>query len=179
MSIFELGISNMSGEWFRHVRENVPSVDGFAYDVLYQSVPKTEAIRYDGYQVRNGYTVWRFHKDSRVVEFEIWQRNAKGAAYAAKDPRVEAPNFSYTIDPVDIFWQTSMLPEISLAKHGVSAEDAINMAYALQRQDGTPLYANRADARGIIPARPCPPIPPGTEVLLLLADGTRMSVQTE
>lgn len=179
MSIFELGISNMSGEWFRHVREHEPSVDGFAYDVLYQSVPKTEAIRYDGYQVRNGYTVWRFHRDSRVMEFEIWQRNARGAAYAAKDPRVEAPNFSYTINPAEIFWQTSMLPEISLAKRGVSPENAAHMAYALQRQDGTPLYANRADARGIIPSMPCPPLAPGTDILILLADETRIAVQTK
>ena len=72
-----------------------------------------------------------------------------------------------------------MLPEISLANHGVSPENAAHMAYALQCQDGTPLYANRAHTGGIIPSMPCPPLPPGTDVLLLLTDGTRISVQTE
>ena len=157
---------------------NESSIDGFAYEVLYQSVPKTEAIPYDGYQVRNGYTVWRFHRNRRVLDFEIWQRNGRTAAWPAKDPRVESPNFSYTINPLDIFWQTSRLPEIPLVDHGISPEDAPNMAYTLRRPDGTPLYANRADAGGNIPSMPCPPLTPGSEVLLELMDGTRISVQT-
>jgi hypothetical protein len=164
MSIFELGISNMSGEWFRHVRENRLSIDGFEYDVLYQSVPKTEKIAYDGYQVRNGYTVWRFHKDKRVFDFEIWQRNGKGAAYPGKDPRSESPNFSYAINPLDILWQRSMLPDISLSNHGI--DNASNMAYAVLRPDGTPLFANRADEEGAIKGMPCPPLTPGTRVII-------------
>jgi hypothetical protein len=179
MSIYELGISNMSGEWFRHVRENEPSTDGFAYDVLYQSVPKTEKIAYDGYQVRNGYTTWRFHKNSRTFDFEIWQRNGEGSAYPARDPRREKPNYSHTLEPRDIYWKTSMLPVIDLTDAGLNRQVAANMAYSIHNESGDVLFSNRADAQGKIQGMPCPPMPPGARVRVVPESGRPIWVTTE
>jgi hypothetical protein len=179
VSIYELGISNMSGEWFRHVRENEPSLDGFLYDVIYQAVPETGRIGYDGYQERNGYTVLRFNKDTRDFSFEIWQRNDATLSYRAKDPRRESPDFSYTIDPKENMWRTSMLPRIDWKKHGMNADEAANIPYTVSDASGSALFSNRSDREGLIAEMPCPPLPPGSEVWVESDSGIRIRVTTE
>ena len=179
VSIYELGISNMSGEWFRHVREDEPSLDGFLYDVIYQAVPETGRIGYDGYQERNGYTVLRFNRETRTFVYEIWQRNGSAMAYRAKDPRSGPPNFSYTIDPKEIMWRTSMLPKIDWKKQGVNPDQAANLRYTVSDSNGSALFSNRADSDGQIAEMPCPPLPPGSDVWVETESGIRIRVTTE
>jgi hypothetical protein len=179
MSIWELGISNLSGEWFRHVREGEPSIDGFEYDVLYQSVPATGRIAYEGFQPQTGYTVFRFDKQQRNFQFEIWQRNNVDKQWKPKDPRSESPNFSYTIDPKEIFWDTSQLPTVDLKQHGIAADAAAGMAYTVKGRDGEAMYSNRADAHGVISGMACPPLAPGVKVTIETENGVRINVTTE
>lgn len=179
MSIFELGISNLSGEWFRHVREDTLSMDGFQYEVLHQVVTKTGVSHADnGFQDLNGYTVLRFNRDLRNFTFEIWQRNDERSIWPAKDPRKESPNFSYTISPKDIFWRTSRLPDINLVDHGIPTAEAANLAYAVKNRKGITIYSNRADAKGWIRGMPCPTVPPGASVIVQTEIGITISVGT-
>ena len=179
MSIYELGISNLSGEWFRHVLEDGFSLDGFEYDLLHQSVPETGLSHVPGgFQERNGYTVMRFHKDARNFDFEIWNRNGPGAQSPAKDPRKESPNFQYNITPKDIYWKSSMLPDIDLTDHGIPESDAANLAYSIKTSDGTLLYTNRADSKGLIRDMPCPTAIPGTPISLETINGKTIKLVT-
>ena len=92
VSIYEFGVSNLSGEWFRHVREKGVSGEGIRYEVRHQT-PTESGAAYRDFRRWNGYTVFRFDKTDRSVGFEIWTRHGEDRDYRPKDPRREAPDF--------------------------------------------------------------------------------------
>lgn len=161
-SIYEFGISNLSGEWFRHVREDGVSGEGIRFDVHHQTPEESGAVHH-GFQRWNGYTVFRFDKTDRSVTFEIWKRHGEDEDYRAKDPRQEDPDFSATVSPSAVMWASSRLPAIDLSEYGLSREQARHGAYSVV-QNGERIFANRADRKGRIEDMPCPSVEPGSVV---------------
>ncbi len=170
MSIYEFGISNLSGEWFRHVREDGVSGEGIRFDVRHQTPEESGAVHH-GFQKWNGYTVFRFDKVDRSVKFEIWTRHGEEEDYRARDPRREAPDFSAEVTPRSIMWASSRLPEIDLTAHGVSKDAARNAVFRVVGEEG-PIYANRTDENGGINGMPCPSVGPGTTVAVEVEEET-------
>ncbi|MFH5832139.1 hypothetical protein [Halalkalibaculum sp. DA384] len=177
VSVYEFGLSNLSGEWFRHIRESGVSEEGIKYDVLHQTPDKTQAITH-GFQKWNGYTVFRFNKNQRSVKFEIWKRHNKAPDYPAKDPRREDPDYSLTFSPNEIMWDSSMLPEIDLTRKGLKMEEAENVPFTVYKNNGQMLYTNRADKKGRILQMPAPSLEVGTETSIKIPSGTRITVKT-
>ncbi len=163
VSIYEFGISNLSGEWFRHVREDGVSGEGIRFDVRHQTPEESGAVHH-GFQKWNGYTVFRFDKADRSVTFEIWKRHGEDKEYRAKDPRREEPNFSTNVSPTSVMWASSRLPEIDLTKHGLRRDEASNAPYRVTRDGEEPIYSNRANEKGVVRDMPCPSVEPGTTV---------------
>ena len=162
-SIYEFGISNLSGEWFRHVREDGVSGEGIQFDVHHQTPEESGAVHH-GFQRWNGYTVFRFDKIDRSVTFEIWKRHGEAKDYRAKDPRREEPDFAAEVSPTSVMWASSRLPEIDLTEHGLSEPAARHAAFWVGAGGDEPIYANRADGEGVIDGMPCPSVEPGTTV---------------
>ena len=177
VSIYEFGLSNLSGEWFRRLRETGVSGEGARYEVLHQTPEETQAIAH-GFQKWNGYTVFRFDKQARAVTFEIWTRHGEDEDYRAKDPRREAPDFSTEIRPASVMWASSMLPRIDLTEHGLSREQARNAVYRVHDDSGEPLFSNRADSNGLIEGMPCPSFEKGASVEVDIEEGSTISIKT-
>ena len=176
-SIYEFGLSNLSGEWFRRIRETGVSGEGVAYDVLHQTPEETRAIAH-GFQKWNGYTVFRFNKQTRAVTFEIWTRHDRDEHYRPKDPRRESPDFTTEIRPAAVMWRSSMLPRIDLTEHGLSRNQARNAVYRVQNGSGEPLFANRADGEGLIEGMACPSFEGGASVEIEVEQGPTLQVKT-
>jgi hypothetical protein len=177
VSIYEFGLSNLSGEWFRRLRETSVSGEGARYEVLHQTPEETQAIAH-GFQKWNGYTVFRFDKQARAVTFEIWTRHGEDEDYRAKDPRREAQDFSTEIRPVSVMWASSMLPPIDLTEHGLSPARARYAVYRVHDGGSEPLFSNRADADGRIEGMPCPSVEHGASVEVDVEEGPTIPVET-
>ena len=177
VNIYEFGISNLSGEWFRYIRDTGVSGEGIKYKVLHQTPDRSVAITH-GFQKWNGYTVFRFNKQERSVRFEIWRRHGQEKEYKAKDPRRESPDYTLQFSPYDIMWGSSKLPEIDLEDHGLSKTQARHAVFQVHSAEEQLLYTNRANQEGRITGMPCPSINPGTEVTITLDTGTRITVTT-
>lgn len=169
VSIYEFGLSNLSGEWFRRIRETGESGEGVRYEVLHQTPDRTQAITH-GFQKWNGYTVFRFDKIDRSVTFEIWKRHGASEDYRAKDPRREDPDYAIDVSPYDIMWDSSMLPAIDLAEHGRQANATRHVPYRVTSSDGDLIFSNRADREGVIRGVPCPATGAGEEVVIEVED---------
>lgn len=168
VNIYEFGISNLSGEWFRRIRENGISEEGIKYDILHQTPDETQAITH-GFQKWNGYTVFRFDKNERSVKFEIWKRHGEDQSFRPKDPRREAPDYELNISPYDVMWRSSMLPNINLKKHGLTAKEAQNAIFSVKNADNKRLYTNRANRAGLIKQIPCPTLRVGEKAYIEIA----------
>jgi len=177
VSVYEFGLSNLSGEWFRHIRESGESGEGVRYEVMHQTPDETQAITH-GFQKWNGYTVFRFDKISRSVTFEIWKRHSASEDYRAKDPRRDEPDYALELDPREVMWATSRLPELNLTQHGVSRERARYAPYKVRLDADEALFANRADRDGVIRDMPCPSVKRGYAVTIELDEGTRIPAHT-
>ena len=162
VSIYEFGISNLSGEWFRHVREKGVSGEGIRYNVRHQT-PTESGAAYRDFRRWNGYTVFRFDKTDRSVGFEIWTRHGDDRDYRAKDPREEEPDFTTRVAPRSVMWASSTLPRIDLSEHGSSQEEACYGAYGVTK-NGERIFSNRANREGRIENMPCPSVEPGAVV---------------
>ena len=177
VGIYEFGLSNLSGEWFRRLRETGVSGEGARYEVVHQTPDETQAIAH-GFQKWNGYTVFRFDKQTRAVTFEIWKRHDEDETYRPKDPRQESPDFTTEVRPTAVMWRSSMLPRIDLTEHGLSRDQARNAIYRVRNESGEPLYANRADGEGIIEGMPCPASEAGASVEIEVEQGPTIRVRT-
>lgn len=177
VNIYEFGLSNLSGEWFRYIRENGVSGEEIKYEVLHQTPDRSRAITH-GFQKWNGYTVFRFDKNERSVRFEIWKRHGKEKEYKAKDPRQEGPDYEMQFSPCDIMWRSSMLPEVDLTDHGLSLDQARNAAFRVRSASEQLIFANRANPEGWIAGMACPSAPPEKEMIIELDTGTRIPVTT-
>ena len=176
IGIYEFGISNLSGEWFRRIREGGESKEGAQYEVLHQTPDETGAFAH-GFQKWNGYTVFRFDKNDRALTFEIWTRHDEAPDYRPKDPRRESPDYTTEISPASVMWQSSMLPEVDLAEHGLERAQAQNGTYRVKMGDDL-LFSNRADQNGLIRGMPCPSADPGTDVAIDVEGGGRVEAKT-
>lgn len=177
VSIYEFGISNLSGEWFRRIRDVGESEEGVKYEVLHQTPDETGAIVH-GFEKWNGYTVFRFDKNDRFFTFEIWTRHDEAPDYRPKDPRRELPDYSMEISPRSVMWASSMLPNIDLTQHGLRQSDARNAAYRVKIKDKDLLFSNRANEQGYIRDMPCPSVESGTEVTVEIDEGGSMTTKT-
>lgn len=177
VEVYEFGISNLSGEWFRHIREGGESGEGIKYEVLHQTPDETGAIAH-GFQTWNGYTVFRFDKTNRSVTFEIWKRHGEDEGYRAKDPRQEKPDFATEVAPTSVMWASSRLPRIDLTEHGFRPDAARNAAFRVVGEGGDPIYSNRADENGSIEDMPCPSVEPGTAVDVEVGEEKSIRVAT-
>lgn len=176
VSVYEFGISNLSGEWFRRIRESGSSEEGIKYEVLHQTPAETGAVHH-GFQKWNGYTVFRFDKSDRSVQFEIWTRHGKEQEYRAKDPRRETPDYTTRVSPTSVMWASSMLPDIDLAEHGLERERTQNVAYRVRRNDNL-IFSNRANSEGVIRGMPCPSTEEGTTVAIEVEGETVVETRT-
>lgn len=176
VSVYEFGISNLSGEWFRRIREGSTSEEGIKYDVLHQTPEETGAVHH-GFQKWNGYTVFRFDKNDRSVTFEIWTRRGEAEGYRAKDPRRETPDYATSVSPTSVMWASSMLPEIDLAAHGLERERAQNAVYRVKRK-GNLIFSNRASGKGVIQGMPCPSAEAGTTVTIEVGEEVVVETRT-
>lgn len=177
VSVYEFGISNLSGEWFRRLRESGESGEGIRYEVLHQTPDETQAISH-GFQKWNGYTVFRFDKASRSVTFEIWKRRGESENYRAKDPRREDPDYAIKFSPYAIMWRSSMLPDIDLTEHGLNAEEARYASYRVHSGEQRLIFSNRADGAGRIRNVPCPSLESGRTVVIELENGEAITAET-
>ncbi|MCS3668640.1 hypothetical protein GGP77_002891 [Salinibacter ruber] len=175
VSIYEFGISNLSGEWFRHVQEDGVSGEGVQYKVHHQT-PTESGAAHHGFEKWNGYTVFRFDKTDRSVGFEIWTRHDEDEGYRAKDPRREEPDFATRFSPKSVMWKSSKLPRIDLVNRGLGQEEARYATYSIATS-GDDLFSNRADREGRIEDMPCPSVEPGTKVQVE-AEGQTFAVET-